>query len=132
MSMDTLDDLAAAGYCTDEWARWQQGGCDSYAAALIQARPHLRAAMAGYTYASMGYEGTGWLPAHMFAHDGEYAYDSAGRHKLPYHGVHGDLDYVVLDLGADDLESEPAEIPDALAHAERNGILALIDQDLTP
>ena len=46
--------------------------------ALIKLRPTLRFGVA---------DGNGF---HVFAHDDSYAYDSAGRHPLPYLGVNGD------------------------------------------
>jgi hypothetical protein len=73
----------------------------------------------------------GWEPTHYFAHDGEFAYDSAGRHPLPYHGVDGTHDMSVLDQTAEDWGLPDEDIgpqPDldiaaAQAHAARNGIL---------
>lgn len=70
----SLADLAEAGYVTDEWKRWQQGDCYTYAHALLQLRPDLH----------LGSLDQGM---HLFAHDNTHAYDSAGKHCLPYAGV---------------------------------------------
>lgn len=117
--LDTLAEVAAAGYCIDEWADWQQGNCDVYARALIQLNPTLR----------FGVLDGG---SHCFAHDDEYAYDSAGRHSLPYRGIHeGDFtdDDVELDADPDDYgygtyTDEPGlNTVKALYHIQRHGIL---------
>ena len=112
----TLDSLAQAGYNTDEWQRWQGGGCLEYAHALMQKFPHLRG---GSLYPD---DGEFWDYQHHFAHDDEYAYDSAGRHPLPYRGVRNNMN-MLLD---DDLDSYEDPDPDELAaahqHIERNGI----------
>jgi hypothetical protein len=91
--------LQQRGYCTDEWWRWQQGQCGTYAVALMRLRPQLRFGTHGITRAGGGDASSGWSPEHHFAHDDTYAYDSAGRHPLPYHGVYGDADYCELDGG---------------------------------
>jgi hypothetical protein len=128
MPEPTLADLRAAGYCTDEWSRWQQGQCGTYATALIRKHPGLRFGTAGRTENGGGDASGGWWPAHHFAHDDQHAYDSAGRHPLPYHGVHGDMDYSELDGDPDDwgLPGEEGTGPDdlaaALRHAARNRI----------
>ena len=66
--------------------------CGTYAVALIAAHPQLR-------FGSLGVADTdgGWVLLHHFAHDDVYAYDSAGRHQLPYRGIEGDADVVLLD-----------------------------------
>src|SRR5690348_13286797 len=73
--MDSLQDLANAGYCTKEWDRWQDGRCGTYALALAQLCPDFE----------IGNIDSG---AHWFAHDSEYAYDSAGQHPLSYTGLY--------------------------------------------
>lgn len=70
--------------CRDEWSRWQQGGCGTYAHALMMERPGLRLGGVDF-WPEPGYDN----PTHFVAHDGEYAYDSAGRHRLPYGGIEG-------------------------------------------
>jgi hypothetical protein len=117
-TMTDLADLQLAGYVIDEWSRWQQGYCGTYATALIQAVPGLR---------------LGCLDGghHFTAHDDEFAYDSAGRHPLPYQGVRGDMTWQPdagppSDWGLPDDECGP-EGPDealaaALEHAARNNI----------
>lgn len=67
---------------------WQTGLCGTYACALIRAYPWLRLGVAG-TRMREGeglQEGEDWWAHHFFAHDQEYAYDSFGRHPLPYQG----------------------------------------------
>ncbi len=68
---------------TAEWyedpdqADWQHGLCDTYAKAMLDMYPHLKL---GILYNEDDIE------QHYFAHDGKYAYDSIGKHKLPYTG----------------------------------------------
>lgn len=129
--MDTLEDLAAAGYIVDGWDRWQQmsewkqGDCGLYALALISLEPSLHFGVLGV---SDDDESSGiWYERHYFAHDGLYAYDSAGRHTLPYHGVHGDCDVVVLDQTPEDFGVQvgmrTASLAAAVAHASRHSVL---------
>ncbi len=120
MTWLSLADLAAAGYVVDEWWRWQQGGCGTYALALLQSHPGLRL---GVALDDRGAE------THFFAHDSVYAYDSAGRHRLPYLGVQptDQFDQVLLDQNPDDwdLDEVPSDIPDAAAHQRRHRITPL-------
>lgn len=125
----TLEQLADDGLCVDDWSRWQQGQCGTYAVALIEAQPNLRFGAIDFTD-DPGYDN----PGHYVAHDDLYAYDSAGRHPLPYNGVHGygrwlpdigdPLDHGLPyeEHGSSELE-EPAALADATTHAARNGIL---------
>jgi hypothetical protein len=125
----TLRDLQQRGYCTDEWSRWQQGQCGTYAIALMRLKPQLRFGTLGSTRTGDGDASSGWTPEHHFAHDDTYAYDSAGQHPLPYHGVHGDADYYELDGAPGDWDrlseegSGEPDIADAQEHARRNRIL---------
>jgi hypothetical protein len=129
----TLAGLREAGYVTEEWQTWQQGHCGTYAVALIRAYPHLRFGTIGLTENGGGDASDGWRPAHHFAHDDTCAYDSAGRHQLPYYGVQpGTADYYELDgdpadEGLPDSEAGPegsaAWLAAALLRARRNGIL---------
>lgn len=121
----TLSQLSDDGFVTDEWSRWQQGQCGTYATVLIQLRPDLR--LGGVDFFYDGYHHN---PGHFVAHDDHYAYDSAGRHPLPYEGVHGDGHWLP-DVGTPDdfglLEDEsatPEDIQDAKDHIARNNILA--------
>jgi hypothetical protein len=107
-------------YCADDWARWQQGLCFEYAVALTRLRPDLR-------FGTLFDDDE--RDIHFFAHDDRWAYDSAGRHRLPYLGVHSpgresrakgawqDDEPTGYDLPDED------EVADAMAHAVRNGIL---------
>jgi hypothetical protein len=119
--------LEHAGYITDEWARWQQGDCAIYAVALQQTHPGLR--FGTLTNAD------GML-AHHFAHDDTHAYDSAGKHPLPYHGIKGDLPGMYLDeqasdYGADE-EGDPEDYEAAADHIRRHGIGAPAEAAAVP
>ena len=121
-----LAGLRERGWCTDEWGRWQQGGCATYALALIRAHPHLRLGVAGLTENGNGDASGGWRLCHVFAHDDTLAWDSAGRHPLPYLGVHDDMDYAELDADPEDWgfpgEATEAVLAAAILHIERNSI----------
>lgn len=93
MIMDTalsapMRDLLDRGYIIDEWNTWQQGHCGIYAAALIRNKPGLRLGTVVDRYFDEDDQCTYDNPVHFFAYDDTYAYDSAGRHLLPYTGVH--------------------------------------------
>jgi hypothetical protein len=121
----------AAGCCTDEWERWNRGGCGTYAVALMRLRPGLRFGTIGRTDLGGGDASGGWWPVHHFAHDDTWAYDAAGRHALPYLGVAPGNDYAELDGDPDDWDdgwglaggTAAADIAAAQAHARRNRIL---------
>lgn len=113
----TLDDLRRTGYVVDEWSRWQQGGCLAYAVALIELRPNLRLGTLAMT------DGEYCIPAHHFAYDDTYAYDSAGRHALPYRGVTFTADVVMLDEDVNEYdEVDPVEVLAAKNHCQRHNI----------
>lgn len=116
---DSLDDVAAAGYVVDGWSRWQRGECAEYALALIKENPHLRFGVLGESDLGDGDASEGWSERHCVAHDDDYAYDSAGRHPLPYRGVEGDCDYAELDAAPEDFgyESDPETERAATMHA---------------
>lgn len=110
---DSLQDLADAGYVIDEWARWQQGGCDTYAAALMQLRSDLRLGVLSDPDFGI---------VHFFAHDDHFAYDSAGRHVLPYRGITGTL---TADLDQDpgwydEPDGTADDLTDAIDHIVRH------------
>lgn len=130
----SLQDLAERGYVTEDWDRWQQGNCGGYAVALIQAYPHLR--LGGVDFWDDTDEETGELfdnPGHYVAHDDRFAYDSAGRHPLPYNGTRNDGRWLPdigtpADHGLDAKHGECGDYDDAertavIAHATRHGIL---------
>ena len=98
---------------TDEWERWQQGGCLAYAVALQRLSPALR-------FGTLNDDDS---PVHHFAYDDEYAYDSAGRHSLPYRGISGALEYCPNESADWYEEVDENEVRDAQAHAIRNHIL---------
>lgn len=109
-------DLTA--YCTDEWRRWQQGECLAYAVGLQRLDPTLRI---GTLYEV---DGEFCRELHFFAHDDTFAYDSAGRHPLPYLGVTVIADGMRLDEQASEYdEPDEADVNDAAIHAGAHGIL---------
>lgn len=111
----SLDELAQAGYITDGWREWQQGGCIEYAHALKQRYPHLQVGVI-----STPGDVDDWQ--HIFVHDGTYAYDSAGRHPLPYTGVHSDLEqHLEHDLDWYD-DPDPDLIDLAYQHIDKHKI----------
>ncbi len=68
------------------------------------------------------------MPLHFYAHDDMYAYDSAGRHPLPYLGIAAYMDYCELDTDPawwslpDEEGTGEQDIRDAQDHARRNKI----------
>lgn len=120
----TLAELADDGLCVDGWRRWQQGSCGTYAVALLRLRPDL-------TFGGTAFDVDGG-PGHFVAFDDRFAYDSAGRHPLPYRGVHGDGRWLgaigdPADFGLPDEEAGPdgpeAELAAARDHIVAHGIL---------
>jgi mRNA-degrading endonuclease RelE of RelBE toxin-antitoxin system len=130
-AQDGLEHLRRAGYNTDGWDKWQQGKCGTYACALIKDHPHMRLGVMGHSFDPE--DGEGWSTTHYFAHDDTHAYDSAGKHKLPYHGIDGSADIVEHDHDPegwglpDEEHGSPGEqeqsLADASAHARRHGIV---------
>ena len=131
MSFDTVASIKRAGYCTDEFARWQQGECGTYAVAILRARPDFVFAVIGQT--EDGDAANGWRETHYYAFDPatQTAYDSLGAHPMPYLGIEdGENDYIetgdspeTFGLGEAYGEFDAADLADAVAHFERNGIL---------
>lgn len=129
----SLADIAARGYVTEDWAHWQQGWCGGYAAALIHHYPHLK--LGGIDFWDFtGPDGEQYdNPGHYVAHDDTYAYDSAGRHLLPYKGVCGsgrwlpDMgsceDFGLMDPYGECGDYDDAERAAVLAHATKHNIL---------
>ena len=119
----TIMRVASLGLCTDEWSLWNQGQCGIYALALIAWRPTLRF---GSVCDQNG-------PYHHFAHDDDYAWDSSGRHTLPYLGLSPEphdfmeLDGNPLEHGLpEDMASAngpESDLADATDHIRRNHIL---------
>lgn len=123
----TIAILTDRGFCTDEWERWHQGQCGTYAIALLRLDPTLRLGLTG------DMEDEFFLWQHAFAHDDTYAYDAGGRHVLPYRGAWGDYETQELDQEPTDYdfpyeesgpEGEEVNLAAAKAHALQNGILA--------
>lgn len=102
----------------DAWV-FQQGLCGTYAVALIERHPHLRLGCGVIC------DGEGdWRVEHFFAHDDQYAYDSLGRHALPYLGIDGQLDGCWTDehpdawgLPGDEAGPEGVDVALQRAHA---------------
>lgn len=115
-------DLHDQGYCHHDWNDWQQGGCVSYAHALLRIKPDLRFGVMGYTTTDK--YGTHDEDVHYYAHDDRYAYDSAGRHPLPYKGIRDQKDWTRTDQDPDDYDQpDEDEIADAMEHAKTHRIL---------
>lgn len=118
---EDLDSVRRAGYASEDYEYWQFGQCATYARALMQMKPSLK-------FGAMGVgSGEHKYPTHYFAHDDRHAYDSAGRHPLPYHGITHHADYSELDQDPHDprvpLDACEQDITEAQDHARRNGIL---------
>jgi hypothetical protein len=118
---EDLDSVRRTGYATEAYERWQFGQCATYARALMRMRPGLK-------FGAMGVgSGQHKYPTHYFAHDDRHAYDSAGRHPLPYHGITHHADYSDLDQdphgSAVPTDASEEDITQAQDHARRNGIL---------
>lgn len=95
---------------------FQHGGCIEYANALKQRFPHLQLG----TLVNPD-DPDDWQ--HLYMHDGTYAYDSAGRHPMPYYGVRGNLEPSEDDTDFDWYD-EPDEdlLDEAHRHIEQHGI----------
>lgn len=90
--------------------RWQTGDCGAYAVALRQMFPDTHYGVLGY------FDGEFFVPKHHFTHDDEFAYDSLGKHALPYHGVNGMMD---SEYGEEEWyydEPHPEDVADAMSH----------------
>jgi hypothetical protein len=117
--------LADRGYNITGWKRWQQGGCHAYALGLIEIRSALR--FGTIVQREQTGEDTFDHETHHFAHDDTYAYDSAGRHPLPYLGIDPPPNYHAVlddDPAYYDSDIDPDEIAAAVAHADEHRILA--------
>jgi hypothetical protein len=107
-------------YCIDEWHRWQQGECFEYAVALTRLRPEL---MFGTLFDDDERD------IHFCAHDATHAYDSAGKHPLPYIGLAAPGRTYLASGAWQDNEISAYDVPnetvvaDAMKHAVRHGIL---------
>ncbi len=133
---DTLEQIAAAGYVIDEFARWQQGECGTYAVALLRAHPEFRFAVNGETELGDGDPSDGWSERHFFAYDPTtgIAYDSLGAHSMPYMGIEdGENDYIETEADPEDFgldesygEFQAEDLAAALDHATRHGILSRV------
>ena len=119
----SLEDVKAQGYNTDGWKKWQQGGCLEYAVGLTRLNPKLRfGTLVNHEDGPTGE--TYDIPTHHFAHDDSHAYDSSGKHPLPYHGVTGHADAAYLDDDPDDYDqAHEDDVHEAMEHAKAHGIL---------
>jgi hypothetical protein len=93
--------------------RWQEGECGTYATALQRMRPGLMIGTAG---GEPGDDEDDWDVEHFFAHDQDAAYDSAGRHELPYTGR---WRYCLLNINPHHFDVLSAEHEPDSAEAER-------------
>jgi len=103
---------------------YQTGLCGTYAVALMRLRPDLRMGVAG----DAKDDDESVVPDHYFAHDDHYAYDSTGRHLLPYSGRwrYSQLDAAdpwVLDAEHESHEQAEEAIAGAQEHAMRHRVL---------
>jgi len=122
---DSLEEVQKTGHVTDEWSKWQQGKCGTYAVALTRLRPDL------HFGTLVEHDDDYDVPVHHFAHDDKFAYDSAGKHPLPYRGIEGHYTPVLHEqpdwYGIPEEEAGPEgpeeHIRAAMEHARRNRIL---------
>ena len=69
---------------------WHRGYCAEYALALIKKNPHLHLGFSAEEDLHTEWDPYSGDPApytaisHVFAHDSDFAYDSLGKHPLPY------------------------------------------------
>lgn len=84
--------VAATNWYEDpDQADFQHGLCDTYALAMLEMYPRLK-------WGTLYKDG---VPRHWFAHDDQYAYDSLGRHPLPYTGYGENEGYFDPELNGD-------------------------------
>ncbi len=93
--------------------RWQGGECGTYATALQRMRPGLMIGAAG---GGSGDDEEDWDVEHFFAHDQTHAYDSTGRHELPYSGR---WQHSILNINPHHFDVLSAEHPPGSDEAER-------------
>ncbi len=93
--------------------RWQGGECGTYATALQRTRPSLMIGAAG---GGPGDDEEDWDVEHFFAHDQTHAYDSTGRHELPYSGR---WQHSILNINPHHFDVLSAEHPPDSDEAER-------------
>lgn len=116
------------------YSRWQTGECGTYARALTIMQPELRIGALGCLEDPADPDG-GFSVSHFIAHDSTWAYDSLGRHPLPYLGVNGQFDHAELDCnavhwgcvedehGPEDGGEAQRALAAAIRHARRNRVL---------
>jgi len=99
-----------------ENARWQRGACLTYAEALKACDPTLRWGIHYGPNTDPDYPEAEYEPMHVFVHDEEYAYDSLGRHPLPYDRF-DKTEYGVIESEAEDTDfREDGDEEEALEH----------------
>jgi hypothetical protein len=113
------------------YSRWQTGECGTYAWALRLLRPGLRIGVLG----NLDDPDSGFDVAHFFAHDDTHAYDSLGRHELPYLGVDNEFNKAMLDInpdhwgcledehGPEDGDEAQRALAAAVRHARRHDVI---------
>ena len=129
-SLETAEwekDYQERGYNHHGWREWQQGNCLEYAHALIRENPSLRFGVMGWANEDSNGEKFD-IASHYFAHDDKHAYDSAGKHPLPYKGIDPDKTNHA-DWSRTDQDPDEHELPDedtinlARKHVREHGIL---------
>ena len=110
----SLADLTELGYVIEGWREFQQGSCLEYAYALLILRGDWQLGTNGDDHNEV---------QHFYAHDDTHAYDSAGRHPLPYLGIDpnepaswADAEASIHDHGVPD----PDKVRLALAHIKQH------------
>jgi len=102
-----------------EEARWQRGACLTYAEALKACDPTLRWGIHYGPNTDPDWPEAQYEPMHVFVHDEKYAYDSLGRHPLPYDRFVR-TEYRVLASFAEDTDfREDGDEEEAWEHVER-------------
>lgn len=82
---------------------WIWSGCAEYACALHELNPALRFGR-HVEYDEPDEDGfIGWYTNHVFVHDDSHAYDSLGKHPLPYNDGEYDTEY---DVPREDIMDE--------------------------
>lgn len=90
-SRELHEDESTDWHFSNDFDPWQRGACGTYAVALKECDPSLKYGIQyGVEDEPEEEHERGWDKAqHVFVHDDKYAYDSMGRHRLPYKSPYG-------------------------------------------